>query len=59
MFALAHDVKEEHDLTAQHPEKAMELRTRFEKWASNLPPVGPSFKDTTEGDEDDSQAKKK
>jgi uncharacterized sulfatase len=59
LIDLAHDVKEEHDVTAQHPEKAMELRTRFEKWASTLPPVGPSFKDTTEGDEDDSQAKKK
>jgi uncharacterized sulfatase len=59
LIDLAHDVKEEHDLTAQHPEKAKELRARFEQWASGLPPVGASFKDTTEGDDDDATAKKK
>jgi arylsulfatase A-like enzyme len=58
LIDLSHDVKEEHDLTPQHPDKATELRARFEKWASELPPVGPSLKDTTEGDEDESKAKK-
>jgi arylsulfatase A-like enzyme len=56
---LSQDVKEEHDLTAKYPEKAKELLERFEKWGSVLPPVGPSFKDTIEGDEDESKAKKK
>lgn len=59
LIDLSHDAKEEHDLSAQHPEKATELRTRFEKWACTLPPVGPSFKDTTEGDEGESTARKK
>ena len=51
LIDLAHDVKEEHDLTAQHPDKAKALLARFEQWNATLPPVGPSFKDTTEGDE--------
>ncbi len=58
LIDLAHDVKEEHDLSTQHPEKVTELRTRFENWASALPPVGPSFKDMTEGGDDESGAKK-
>jgi arylsulfatase A-like enzyme len=56
LIDLSHDVKEEHDLTTQHPEKAKELLARFDEWAKALPPVGPSFKDTTEGD--DNEAKK-
>ena len=59
LIDLSHDVNEEHDLTTQHPDKATELRARFEKWADALPPVGPSFKDTTEGDDDTAKAKKK
>ncbi|MCX7009175.1 MAG: hypothetical protein NTY53_18335 [Kiritimatiellaeota bacterium] len=59
LIDLAHDVKEEHDLTAQHPEKAKALLARFEKWNATLPPVGPSFKDMTEGDEAAEQGKAK
>jgi len=51
LIDLVNDVKEANDLTAQHPEKAKELLTRFEAWNRTLPPVGPSFKDTTEGPE--------
>ena len=52
LIDLNHDEKGQHDLTAQHPEKAKELLGCFEQWVSTLPPVGPSFKDTTEGDDD-------
>ena len=51
LIDLARDLKEEHDLAAQHPDKVQALLARFEQWAAKLPPVGPSFKDTTEGDE--------
>lgn len=57
LIDLSHDVKEAHDLTTQHPEKAKELLARFGEWAKAMPPVGPSFKDTTEGD-DEARAKK-
>ncbi len=57
LIDLRHDVKEAHDLTTQHPEKANELLARFDKWAKALPPIGPTFKDTTEGD-DEAKAKK-
>lgn len=52
LIDLASDAKEEQDLTAQHPEQAKELLARFERWAAALPPVGPSFKDVTEGGDD-------
>jgi len=58
LIDLAHDAKEERDLTAQHPDKAKAMLARFEQWAATLPPVGPSFKDTTEAD-DESAARKK
>lgn len=48
---LASDVKEANDLTAQHPEKAKELLTRFDAWNRTLPSVGPSFKDSMKGPE--------
>lgn len=51
LIDLARDVGEEHDLTARLPDRAKALHARFAEWESNLPPVGPSFKDTTEGDE--------
>lgn len=51
LIDLVSDVKETNDLTAKHPEKAKELYSRFEVWNATLPPVGPSFKDTTEGPE--------
>jgi arylsulfatase A-like enzyme len=58
LIDLASDVKEGNDLSAKHPEKAKDLLTRFEAWNSALPPVGPSFKDTTEGEEPESKTKK-
>lgn len=58
LIDLVSDVKEANDLTAKHPEKAKELLTRFEAWNSTLPPVGPSFKDTTEGQEPESKTRK-
>ena len=51
LIDLAKDVKEQHDLAAQHPDKAKAMQARFDQWAAALPPVGASFKDTTEGDE--------
>jgi arylsulfatase A-like enzyme len=51
LIDLSRDVKEQHDLTAQHPDKAKSLLAHFDQWAAALPPVGPSFKDTTEGNE--------
>ena len=51
LIDLSTDLKEEHDLSAQYPEKAKELLERFEKWNAQLPPVGPIFKDATEGEE--------
>jgi len=58
LIDLASDVKVANDLTGKHPEKAKELLTRFEAWNSTLPPVGPSFKDATEGEEPESKARK-
>lgn len=55
LINLVRDQKEEHDLTEEHSEKAAELRAEFEKWSVTLPSVGPSFKDTTERDEDGSK----
>lgn len=52
LIDLSTDLREEHDLSAQYPEKAKELLERFEKWTAQLPPVGPSFKDTTESNDD-------
>ncbi len=57
LIDLSDDAKEAHDLTTQHPEKAKELLARFDKWAKALPPIGPTFKDTKEGD-DEAKAKK-
>jgi arylsulfatase A-like enzyme len=51
LIDLAHDIKEERDLTAELPDKAKTMLARFEKWAATLPPVGPGFRDTSEGDE--------
>lgn len=34
-----------------HPDKAKELRELHESCAAALPPVGPIFKDPTEGDD--------
>jgi hypothetical protein len=48
LIDLVSDAKEANDLTAQPPKKAKEPLTRFDAWNSRLPPVGPSFKDTTE-----------
>jgi arylsulfatase A-like enzyme len=53
LIDLSKDAKETTDLTSQYPEKAKELRDLFERWTADLPPVGPNFKDTTEGDEGD------
>ena len=50
LIDLSTDLAEENDLTALYPGKATELLARFEEWVVVLPPVGPSFKDTTEGD---------
>lgn len=55
---LASDVKEANDLIAHYPETAKELLTCFEAWNRTLPPVGPSFKDTTEGEEQESKTRK-
>lgn len=51
LIDLSKDVKEQTDLTAQHPDKAKALRELHEQWTAQMPPVGPSFKDTTEGDD--------
>lgn len=51
LIDLSKDVKEQNDLTSEQPEIAKRLLARFGQWESKLPPVGPSFKDTTEGDE--------
>ncbi len=59
LIDLAHDVKEEHDLTEQHPDKAKALLARFEQWNATLLPPGPSFKDTTEADDDGAVPSKK
>ncbi|MFA6546442.1 MAG: sulfatase-like hydrolase/transferase [Limisphaerales bacterium] len=53
LIDLSKDVRESTDLTQQQPAKAKELRELHERWAAGLPPVGPSFKDTTEGDDGD------
>jgi arylsulfatase A-like enzyme len=53
LIDLSQDVKEATDLTSKFPDKAKELRELYEKWNAELPPVGPSFKDTTEGDDGD------
>ncbi len=58
LINLVSDVKEANDLTAQQPKKAKELLTRFEAWTSKLPPVGPSFKDTTETQDQESKNSK-
>jgi arylsulfatase A-like enzyme len=58
LIALTQDVKEEQDLTARHPDKAKELLARFEQWTATLPPVGPAFKDTTEGNDEPTRPKK-
>ena len=56
LIDLSTDLKEENDLSKAYPEKAKELLARFEQWAAALPPVGPSFKDATEGS-DSAEAK--
>jgi hypothetical protein len=58
LMDLVSDVKETNDLTANHPDKAKELLTCFETWNATLPSVGPSFKDTTEGEEPESKTRK-
>lgn len=58
LIDLKHDVKEQHDLTADHPDRAKQLLARFDQWAAQLPPVGPSFKDTTESDDNATNSKK-
>jgi arylsulfatase A-like enzyme len=57
LIDLVSDAKEANDLTAQHPEKAKELLTRFDAWNRTLPPVGPSFKDTTESEGQESKVR--
>lgn len=52
LFNLADDIKEEHDVTAQHPEKAKELLARFDQWNATLMPPGPSFRDVIESDDE-------
>ena len=59
LIDLSHDVKEENDLTAKYPEKAKELLERFEKWEKTMPPVGPSFKDTAEANDNETRKKNK
>ena len=61
LIDLSKDIKEATDLTAQHSDKAKELLELFERWNAELPPVGPDFKDTIEGDDSDAdkQAKPK
>ncbi len=44
LIDLTSDVKEEHDLTAQHPDKAKALLARFEQWNATLLPPGPPTK---------------
>lgn len=53
LIDLSQDVRETTDLTSKFPDKAKELRELYEHWNAELPPVGPSFKDMTEGDEGD------
>ena len=53
LIDLSKDIQEANDLTPKHPDKAKELRELHERWASELPPVGPAFKDATEGDDGD------
>lgn len=52
LIDLSKDAKETTDLTSQYPEKAKELHDLFERWTSELPPVGPVFRDTVEGDDE-------
>lgn len=59
LIDLAHDVKEEHDLIKQHPDKAKALLTRYEQWNATLLPPGPSFKDITEAEDDGVASKNK
>lgn len=59
LIDLSKDVKEATDLTAQYPEKAKEMLAVFEKWSAAMPPVGPSFRDTSEsGDESEDKPAK-
>jgi hypothetical protein len=53
LIDLSKDIRESNDLASQHPDKAAELRAIYERWTNGLPPVGPSYRDTTEGDDGD------
>ncbi|MBL9145862.1 MAG: sulfatase-like hydrolase/transferase [Verrucomicrobiaceae bacterium] len=55
LIDLSKDAKESTDLSAQHPDKANELRELHEHWSTTMPPVGPSFKDTTESEDGDAE----
>ena len=58
LIDLSRDEKEEKDLTAEHPDRATAMLATFDKWAAELPPVGSSFKDMEEGDDDAEDGKK-
>ena len=48
-------VIEETELTAQHRDKAKQLRELHQQWSAQMPPVGLVFQDTTEGDDTDAK----
>ena len=47
LIDLSGDIEERHDLSAEHPEIAKDLRERWETWNASLPPIGPDFKSDT------------
>jgi len=55
LIDLSKDPRETKDLSQDSPEKAKELLALYGRWIAELPPVGPSFKDTTESDHDDAK----
>lgn len=55
LIDLSKDAQETTDLTAQHPYKAKELHDLHERWSTAMPPVGPTFKDSTESEDADAE----
>ena len=48
LIDLGSDIEERHDLTAEHPEIATNLRDQWEAWNASHPPIGPNFRSDSE-----------
>lgn len=52
LYHLRDDAAEKNNLITRQPDLAKELLTLHEQWAAALPPVGPGFKDTEDGEDE-------